>query len=259
MQMCVNTLYVLYKLSFLFLMHKLCRLSILCVCVLPSGRILFTQKTQARTNATERNNKNKKKERKKGGRHGSNAALHLIMSQKTKERGLATRSNRRGMKRKKKIEALWLKGKQEVRWWKKKNIISRGRWKRLHSGRWRGRDAERGRKITLMRRKSWLRQASRDRRPRRTQSSISPSYERNTQCDDGGGDGDGEGQRVKKIQQVWSRFLKKEENRWVVEESEAERKESKGKPETRGMWISERDVQVAGSRGKKKGREKERR
>lgn len=37
-----------------------------------------------------------------------------------------------------------------------------------------------------MRRKSWLRQASRDRRPRRTQSSISPSYERNTQCDEGG-------------------------------------------------------------------------
>lgn len=43
------------------------------------------------------------------------------------------------------------------------------------------RDKERGGKITLMRRKSWLRQASRDRRPRRTQSSISPSYERKTQ------------------------------------------------------------------------------
>ena len=47
------------------------------------------------------------------------------------------------------------------------------------------RERHRGRRITLMRRKSWLRQASRDRRPRRTQSSISPSYERNTQCDDG--------------------------------------------------------------------------
>lgn len=31
-----------------------------------------------------------------------------------------------------------------------------------------------------MRRKSWLRQASRDRRPRRTQSSISPSYGNNS-------------------------------------------------------------------------------
>lgn len=45
-------------------------------------------------------------------------------------------------------------------------------------------ERERGRKTTLMRRKSWLRQASRDRRPRRTQSSISPSYERSTQCDE---------------------------------------------------------------------------
>lgn len=35
---------------------------------------------------------------------------------------------------------------------------------------------KRGRKRTLMRKKSWLRQASRDRRPRRTQSSMSPNY-----------------------------------------------------------------------------------
>lgn len=35
-----------------------------------------------------------------------------------------------------------------------------------------------------MRKKSWLRQASRDRRPRRTQSSMSPNYGGND--DDGG-------------------------------------------------------------------------
>lgn len=57
------------------------------------------------------------------------------------------------------------------------------------------RETQRGRKITLMRRKSWLRQASRDRRPRRTQSSISPSYERNTPCDDDGGRESGEENR----------------------------------------------------------------
>lgn len=51
--------------------------------------------------------------------------------------------------------------------------------KKKITARWEA-ERRRGRKITLMRRKSWLRQASRDRRPRRTQSSISPSYERNT-------------------------------------------------------------------------------
>lgn len=38
------------------------------------------------------------------------------------------------------------------------------------------REGEKKREITLMRRNSWLRQASRDKRPRRTQSSMSPSF-----------------------------------------------------------------------------------
>lgn len=53
------------------------------------------------------------------------------------------------------------------------------------------RERQGGRKITLMSRKSWLRQASRDRRPRRTQSSISPSYEGDAERDDGGWDREG--------------------------------------------------------------------
>lgn len=43
-----------------------------------------------------------------------------------------------------------------------------------------GEHREEERERTLMRKKSWLRQASRDRRPRRTQSSMSPSYSGNT-------------------------------------------------------------------------------
>lgn len=64
------------------------------VCVLPSGRILFTQKTHARTNPMERKNKKKCKEK------VPKQKLHLLMSHKTKEKGEVKRSNNHGMKRK---------------------------------------------------------------------------------------------------------------------------------------------------------------
>lgn len=94
-------------------------------------------------------------------------------------------------------------------------------------------EVKRGRRITLMRRKSWLRQASRDRRPRRTQSSISPSYERDTQCGDGGGLGDGQKRKRHHREKKQTHRRKKENrrNRKSIQEVGGRRKKKRGRRE----------------------------
>lgn len=147
----------------------MCRLSIQYVCFYPQGASCLHRKHRLET---PRREITKKKRKKKGRTWHQSTELRLIMSEKTKERGLVRRSNHRGDEKTKKE----LEGTREVR--RQRDVMgSGGEKKRLQHG---GRQRDRGRTITLMRRKSWLRQASRDRRPRRTQSSISPSYERNT-------------------------------------------------------------------------------
>lgn len=148
----------------------MCRLSIQYVCFYPQGASCLHRKHRLET---PRREITKKKRKKKGRTWHQSTELRLIMSEKTKERGLVRRSNhRRDEKTKKELE-----GTREVR--RQRDVMGSGGEKKKITARWEA-ERRRGRKITLMRRKSWLRQASRDRRPRRTQSSISPSYERNT-------------------------------------------------------------------------------